>query len=327
MLNTESQLPLVTIITPAYNRASFLEETIVSVLDQNYPRLEYIVLDDGSTDDTLEVIRKYDGKLVWETHSNMGETRTVNKGFTMAHGEIIGVVNSDDPLLPDAVAKIINKFMEDRELLVVYPDWDMIDADGNLMQIITTCDYDYVNMLRWHHCVPGPGTFFRREVVEKTKGRDTEFRYVADFDFWLRAGLLGPFARIPERLATFRVHSDSASVSHQGTEMAEEHIHLVNKLFSQTGLPDTMLKIKRDAYSSAYYIAGCVCGDKLSNIKKKYFVLAICFAPLKYLTEYRERLFVILPEILGKLYTLVGCAVNFCVRIKKISKDISAKCQ
>lgn len=326
-MNNNAPLPLVTIITPAYNRASFLDETIISILNQDYPYLEYIVLDDGSTDNTLEIIRKYDDKLLFGTHNNIGETRTVNKGFTMAHGDIIGVVNSDDPLLPGAVAKIVDKFIEDRELLVVYPDWDMIDVDGKLIQTIRTHDYDYINMLRWHHCVPGPGAFFRREVVEKTKGRNTQFRYVADFDFWLRAGLLGPFARLPERLATFRVHSDSASVSQQGAEMAEEHINLIDKLFSLPGLPDAMFKIKREAYSSANYIAGCVCGHESSNIKKKYFALSLCYAPFKYITEYRERLFVILPEILGKLYIFVRHAINFYIKTKLIVKGMYSKCR
>lgn len=326
-MNNKVPLPLVTIITPAYNRALFLDETIISVLHQNYPHLEYIVLDDGSTDNTVEVIRKYDDKLVYSTHNNIGETRTVNKGFAIAHGDIIGVVNSDDPLLPGAVAKIVDKFMEDRELLVVYPDWDMIDVDGKLIQTIATHNYDFIDMLRWHHCVPGPGTFFRREVVEKIRGRDTQFRYVADFDFWLRAGLLGKFARLPERLATFRVHSDSASVSQQGAEMAEEHIKLMDKLFSLPGLPDAMLKIKREAYSSANYIAGCVCGDEPSNIKKKYFVLSLSYAPIKYLTEYRERLYIVLPEILGKLYILVSHTINFYVKTKLKVKEMSAKCQ
>ena len=88
----ESGLPLVTVITPAYNRASYLVETIESVLGQDYPRLEYIVLDDGSTDNTREVLGKYEGRIIWETHPNMGETRTVNKGFGLARGEIVVVV-------------------------------------------------------------------------------------------------------------------------------------------------------------------------------------------------------------------------------------------
>jgi glycosyltransferase involved in cell wall biosynthesis len=105
---------LVTIITPAYNRANYLDETIQSILNQDYPNLEYIVLDDGSKDNTVEVLKKYRGRIIWETHPNIGETRTVNKGLSMAHGDIIGIVNSDDPLLPGAVAsRLKNRYVAD----------------------------------------------------------------------------------------------------------------------------------------------------------------------------------------------------------------------
>lgn len=208
--------PLVTVITPAYNRADYLAETIDSVLLQDYPNIEYVVLDDGSTDSTVQVLQRYANRLTWESRQNVGETRTVNRGFERARGEIVGIVNSDDPLLPGAIRMIAQLMQERPELLVVYPDWDMIDADGNRIERITTFEYDYINMLRWHHCIPGPGAFFQRSVVDQLGGRDPEFRYVADFEFWLRAGMLGPFARIPRTLATFRWHPGGASSRDKG---------------------------------------------------------------------------------------------------------------
>jgi glycosyltransferase involved in cell wall biosynthesis len=291
--------PLVTVITPAFNRASYLDETILSVLSQDYPHLEYIVLDDGSTDDTLKVIRKYEDRIRWDTHKNMGETRTVNKGFSMAKGEIIGVVNSDDPLLPDSIRKIV-KFMAAREeLVVVYPDWDMIDSQGEIVKHFKAFEYRYVDMIRKHFCLPGPGAFFRRAVVDQLKGRDPQFRYVADLDFWFRAGLLGPFMRIPETLATFRVHAHSATVSHKGTAMADEHITLIEKFYSFPDIPETVLKVRKEAYSSANYVAGCACGKRAVFAKAKYFFKALSWAPLKYFGEYRKRLLVMLLSLFG----------------------------
>lgn len=291
--------PLVTVITPAYNRASYLDETILSVLNQDYPHLEYIVLDDGSTDDTLRVIRKYEDRIRWDTHKNMGETRTVNKGFSMAKGEIIGVVNSDDPLLPDSIRKIV-KFMAAREeLVVVYPDWDMIDSHGEIVKHFKAFEYRYVDMIRKHFCLPGPGAFFRRAVVDQLKGRDPQFRYVADLDFWFRAGLMGPFMRIPETLATFRVHAHSATVSHKGTAMADEHITLIEKFYSLPDIPETVLKVRKEAYSSANYVAGCACGEWAVFAKAKFFLKALSLAPLKYFGEYRKRLLVMLLSLFG----------------------------
>lgn len=294
---SRDSFPLVTVITPAYNRADYLEGVIESVLAQDYPNLEYIVLDDGSTDGTLDILNRYEGRIVAASHRNIGETRTVNKGFRMARGEIIGVVNSDDPILPGAVRRAVETLQSDRDLLVAYPDWNMIDRRGEILQTIRTHEYAYVDMLRWHHCVPGPGTFFRREVIERPEGRDPQFRYVADFDFWLRAGLRGPFRRIPEILATFRLHTDGATSAGKGAQMAEEHTRLVKKIFGLPGLPESVRAVRREAFSSAYYIAGCVYGDGPSVTRKGYFVAALVYSPAKYFSEYRHRL----PVIVGEL--------------------------
>ncbi len=283
-------LPRVTVITPAYNRAGYLDEVIGSVLGQGYPDLEHIVLDDGSTDGTPEVLRRHEGRIVAVSHPNMGETRTVNRGFSMARGDIIGVVNSDDPLLPGAVRRIVDRLEADRRLVAVYPDFDTIDAQGRLIETVRPPDYRYLDMLRWHRCLPGPGTFFRREAAERLGGRDPGFRYVADFDFWLRAGLLGPFARLPEVLATFRVHETSASVRERGRAMAAEHLRLVEKIFSLSGLDPAVRAVRREAFSSACYVAGCVALHDDPAEARRLFRRALAYAPGKYLGEYGKRL-------------------------------------
>lgn len=282
--------PLISIITPVYNRASYLDETITSVIDQDYPNVEYIVLDDGSTDNSLEIIKKYCDKISWSTHSNMGETLTVNKGLEMAHGEIIGIVNSDDPLLPKAISTIVQFMVSYPEMVVAYPDWIMVDVVGKFIQEIKTFEYDYINMLRWHHCIPGPGTFFRKSLLNKIHGRDPQFRFVGDFDFWLRAGLIGQFGRVPATLATFRWHSGGSSSKDKGILMAEEHVRLVEKIFNLPNLPPQVLAIKKEAFSSAYYIGGVVSGNDAPEIKKKFFMQALKYAPAKYLGEYHDRL-------------------------------------
>ncbi len=310
------ELPLVSIITPAYNRAALLDQTILSVLDQDYPKIEYIVLDDGSTDETLGVIKKYAGKLRWETHANIGETRTVNKGFSLAQGEIVGVVNSDDPLLPGAIGTMVARMLAEPDLLVVYPDWQMIDAEGAIVQQITTSDYSYVDMLRWFHCMPGPGALFRRVVVEQLGGRTPKYRYVADFEFWLRAGLLGPFARVPQTLATFRVHPNSATVSQKGAAMAGEYARLVDEICSRPDLPAAVRKIRREARSSACYYAGYMCGDSAPMaLKKRYYLLALYYSPLKYFSEHRHRLATLLPPLLGRLYPPLKTIYKFSAKL------------
>lgn len=302
--------PLVSVITPAYNAERYLEEVILSVQNQDYPHVEHIVLDDGSKDRTLDVMKKFDGKIRWDSHENMGEARTVNKGFSMARGEILAVVNSDDPLLPGAISTIVERLLACPGALVAYPDWLLIDGDGNTIEQVATHDYDYLSMLRWHHCMPGPGTFFRRELIGKTGGRDPSFRYSNDFDLWLRAGLLGPFVRVPETLATFRYHVGARSVSDLGQIMAEEHIRMTDNVFNAPNLSAKIQKIENEAYSSANYVAGIQCAVDDFAMRRRYFLRAIRLAPLKYLTEYRGRWRLMLPAFLGRPYRLLRRVVG-----------------
>lgn len=315
-----NKFPLVTVITPVYNQEKFLEETMLSVLEQDYPNIEYIVLDDGSVDNTLDIIKKYCGRIRWTTHRNMGETATVNKGFHMSNGEIVGVVNSDDPLLQGAISRIVQFMASKEELLVVYPDWNMIDSSGGVIRSYTTSEYSYYDMIRKHHCLPGPGVFFRRSVLDKVKGRDPQLHFVADFDFWLRVGLLGQFARIPETLATFRVHQGSSTFSCQGMEMAAEHIQLIKKIYLLPDMPDSVMMVKAEAFSSACYVAGCVCGNKSFFTKAKYFFSAIYSAPLMYFGEYKGRLLVMFLSFMGISEIQLTLKVD---KIKRFLKKVS----
>lgn len=277
-------LPLASIITPAYNRASYLDETIQSVLNQDYPRIEYIVLDDGSTDNTREVLAKYTGRIIRETHANMGEALTVNKGFSMAHGEIVAVVNSDDPLLPGAVSTAVAFMQSQVDILVAYPDWNYIGLDSKAIGHVRVPEYNYLRMLRQHHCMPGPGAFIRHKSFELTGMRNPEFKYVGDFEYWLRLGLYGKFARIPNTLATWRVHAGAASLSQKGVAMANEHIRLVEEFYSRRDLPQEVRKVRTEAFSSAHLHAAASCkGARWAALK--YGLRAIRYHPPSVLTN------------------------------------------
>ena len=193
----ETEALTFTVFTPTYNRASFLRETIDSILAQTYKPIEHIVLDDGSTDDTLALLHTYKDRIKWVSHSNIGETRTVNKGWKMASGELIANVNSDDSIMPDLVATAVGFMQEHQDIVAAYPDWILTDKDSNAISEIKTLDYNHVNMVKWHHCFPGPGTFIRKRAIEFVGPRNPSYRYSADFEFWLRLALHGRFARIP----------------------------------------------------------------------------------------------------------------------------------
>lgn len=298
--------PLVTIITPAYNRGTLIAATIESVLGQDYPNIEYIVLDDGSTDRTLEVIKQYEGRLRWESHANMGEARTVNKGFELSQGTIIGVVNSDDPLLPGAISKAVNTLSAHPGAVVVYPDWQLIDAQGTNLQVIRCRDFvSRADMVRGHYCLPGPGAFFRRTVIDGTGGRDPAFRYVGDFDFWLRAATLGDFVRIPEVMATFRTHADSASVCSASDDMAREHLGVIEKVFKDCSEQRELQKIKNESFLNAYHAAVCFCGNGNLREKKRYIGKSIKSAPAIFFSKYKYRIIIYTFLLIGLNYNSV----------------------
>lgn len=295
-------LPLVTIITPTFNRASYLDETIQSVLGQDYPHLDYLILDDGSTDPTADVLAHYQNepRLRWQAHPNMGETRTVNAGFALARGEIIAVINSDDPLRPGAIRAAVECLLARPELLVAYPDWDRIGPKSELLKHEPTLDYDYATMLTRHECIVGPGAFFRKEAIDLIHGRNPQFRYVGDFDFWLRLGVHGPFARIPQTLATFREHPGSATTAARGAAMAREHIQLIHSFFAQPNLPPSIRALSRTALGRAHLAAAAVCGNAYFTKLKHCLCLALGHPRVftQYLREVSQRLPIQGPPVL-----------------------------
>lgn len=227
--------PLVTLVTPTYNQAEYLAETIESVLAQRYKYVDYFVLDDGSTDETRDVLQRYQGRVDFETHPNMGQARTLNKGWAAARGEFIGYLSSDDLLAADAVADAIQLFTSEPDIVAVYSDFDLIDAQGNKIRTVTTQEYCERLMIEDLVCFPGPGAFFRREAFERVGGWNTHLRQVPDFDFWLRLSTLGRFKRLPRVLAQYRIHDDSASFRKIQAERSDEIIGVVDSFWLSQG--------------------------------------------------------------------------------------------
>jgi glycosyltransferase involved in cell wall biosynthesis len=271
--------PLVSIITPTFNRAGYIGETIDSILAQDYPRIEHIVVDDGSGDGTRELLACYGNKIRVIAQANQGEPVAVNRGFSAAGGEIIGVVNDDDPVERTLVSEMVAAFRDNPDALVVYPDWYIIDSEGKRFQDISVTDYDYRDMIRWHQCMPGPGSFFHRRALELELGRDENFRLVGDFEFWVRVGLHGEFVHLPRPLASWRYHEAATSVTDKSVAMAKEHLAILRKLFARRDLPESVRALKREAYASAYYIAGLKTRDSRPGFARRQFLMTLLLSP------------------------------------------------
>ena len=272
-----SSLPLVTVVTPTCNRAHLLDATISSVLSQDYPAVEYIVLDDGSTDATPSLLAAYEG-VTAVRHPNMGEPRTVNRGLEMARGEIIGVLNDDDLLMPGAVREAVAALTANPDVCAVYPDYVVIDERSAIVGHVTLADFDDRMMLTQVR-VPGPGAFFRRDVLRRVGLRDPRFHYVADCEFWFRVGVAGRMARLPRTLASYRVHGGSTSVEHAERMMAEL-LMLVDHVFDELALPPPLARLRRETMSNVLALMAAVVHRRSYVAALPYYVRSLAVHPL-----------------------------------------------
>jgi glycosyltransferase involved in cell wall biosynthesis len=250
-----SDFPLVSIVIPAYNHARFVDEAIQSVLAQDYPNKELIVLDDGSKDDTAAVLRKYEGLFHFETHSNIGQAATLNKGWRMARGVLLSYLSADDALLPGAVSSAVAHLRSSPDVVLVYPDFNLVDKTGRTLRAVSAPEPDHLRMLSNCICAPGPGVFFRREGFEATGGWNVELRQMPDFDYWLRLGLHGRFQRIPEVLASFRVHEESQTFAKSDERRCDEPIRIITRFYEANPLSPALTSVRREALASAHLLA------------------------------------------------------------------------
>lgn len=272
--------PLVSVVTPTYNRARELPETIESVLAQTYANIEYIILDDGSTDGTPELLRRYEPRLKWVRHDNMGEARSVNRGWQMARGEFIVSVSSDDPLLPDLVACAVTFMQANPDVLVGYPDWLMIDEEGRVIKQVQTREYDHASMVLWNCCMPGPGAIIRRRAFELAGYRNPDFRYMSDYDHYLRVSLHGPFARIPHTLAKWRDHRGATTNMAIGPKLAAECVRVAHAFFAAPNVPAHIRAIESESLAVTYYLAGVQCLEvKAFSDARRYFLRSVYYHP------------------------------------------------
>jgi glycosyltransferase involved in cell wall biosynthesis len=208
--------PLVSVVTPSYNQAEFLEDTIRSVLRQNYPNIEYIIIDGGSTDGSIDIIKKYIGKIAhWVSESDKGQADAINKGFSMARGDIVAWLNSDDMYFPGAVERAVERFRKIPSLGCLYGDAVFVSRQGNFLRYFTEVEpFDEFRLRNCLDFIMQPTTFFLRKAFLDLGGLDTSLHYTMDYDLWCRLARGGyNFHYGADLVAANREHADAKTVS------------------------------------------------------------------------------------------------------------------
>ena len=248
--------PLVTVVTPSYNQAQFLEQTILSVLDQDYSNIEYIIIDGGSTDGSVDIIRKHEDRLAyWVCEPDQGQAHAINKGWQMARGEILAYLNSDDMYAPRAIATAVEWLGANPEAGVVYGDALLIDHSGKVIGKFLGEAFDYQGFVRTcRNVIPQPSAFLRRNVLSRVGFLDPTLQFVIDFEFWLRVGRYCTLLHKTGVVSHVRIQP-SSKTSRIKAVAATEIIQVYRRLFGQPDLGEELRTIQAEAMGSAYAMA------------------------------------------------------------------------
>jgi glycosyltransferase involved in cell wall biosynthesis len=223
--------PLVSIVTPSYNQGRYIEETIQSVLSQDYSNLEYLVLDGGSSDDTLEILQRYEGRLQWISERDRGQADAINKGFRLAKGEILGWLNSDDVYLPGTIQKVVQYFQTHRDIGMLYGEGYHVDAMGKVIERYYTEPFNFQRL--GEICfICQPTAFLRADVFEAIGPLEINLRYCMDYDYWMRVAKRFRIGYLDEYLAHSRLHVETKTLS-QRVEFHEEILQTVKKHYGR----------------------------------------------------------------------------------------------
>jgi len=255
-------------VTPSYNQAKYIEQTMRSVLEQDYPRVEYLVVDGLSTDNSVEIIKRYfleSGSLLpksqkqasgshkidwWVSEKDAGQGEAINKGLTRTKGEIIAWLNSDDTYLPGTLAAVVKVFEDNPDVVMVYGDMLAVDEHG---RTIHTLKYKqlFLQDLLCFQIIGQPSVFFRRDVYEKTAGLDTTFHFLLDHHLWIRLAQQGKILHVPQTWSAARYHAEAKNRA-KAAEFGQEAFRILAWAKSQAGLAEAVSGAERRARASAH---------------------------------------------------------------------------
>jgi glycosyltransferase involved in cell wall biosynthesis len=243
-------LPLVSIVTPSFNQGRFIEQTIQSVLAQDYPNLEYVVVDGGSTDQTLDILRRYEGRLRWVSEPDGGQSEAINKGFRMARGDIVAWLNSDDTYLAGAVSKAVAHLQAHPEVALIYGEGYLMDEAGHVTRRFPATEpFNLWRLVHFSDYILQQTVFWRRWVFDTVGMLDESLHYGMDWDFWIRVAKRFEVAYIPEFLGNLREYATAKTFA-GGLERFEELTAMMRRHGTRR-YPPAYFNYGWDAYQTA----------------------------------------------------------------------------
>jgi glycosyltransferase involved in cell wall biosynthesis len=242
-------MTLVSVVTPSYNQAEFIEQTMRSVLEQDYRELEYFVIDGGSTDGSVDIIRCYADRLAgWETEKDSGQAEAINKGMKRARGDIVAWLNSDDTFLPGAVAAAVEAFATHPHAVLVYGDTRAVDGENRILNISHYRQLSLEDLLCFE-IIGQPAVFMRRSAYEAAGGLDTSYHFMLDHQLWIKLAQQGEMVHVPQLWAAARYHPGAKNRA-QATGFAREAFRLLDWVKAQPELAPAFKRVERRARAS-----------------------------------------------------------------------------
>jgi glycosyltransferase involved in cell wall biosynthesis len=268
---TATALPRVSVLVPSYNQGRYLDEALKSVFAQQYARMELLVLDGGSTDESIDVLKRYDGApgFWWKSERDAGVVDAVNQGLSRATGEICGILSADDAYLPGAMAAAVAALSKEPSLGLVYADAEYVDAQGRTTGSTHVAPYSLEALLYRRTFIIQCSAFFRTHLAREVGGWRPEVSYVADNDLWLRLAMNAPCARVVGVWSRYRFHD--AQRDNQGQRIVRDWQRAIGDL--QPNLPPRLRRAARvGCYLTAHRYASKE--DWWSRTRALYCVVA-----------------------------------------------------
>lgn len=290
--------PLVSIVTPSFNQSVYLRQTMLSVLEQDYPNIEYLVADGGSADGSLEIIKEFEPRLAWWcSEKDQGQADAINKGLRRSRGEIVAWLNSDDLYLPGVIREAVDTFARHPGASMVHGDVFAINEKGRIINRIRYGNWGLTGLMCFR-IIGQPAVFMRREALEKAGDLDLDYHFLLDHHLWLRVGQEGDIIYKPEPWAKARFHAEAKNVA-RASDFGCEALRIVNWMRTQDGLRELFIRDEKKILAGAYLFNGRYLLDGDMPLKAlQSYMKSLRYHPQTALREWHRILFCF-PAMLG----------------------------